>query len=374
MSVFERDSKFWWLYLETTGQRESTNIPIGTTKQQRKDSRALAEQLYIKRMGELVSRQHGIGPKPALTFEAFVKWYDAHVVELHRGRERERQILPRLVEAFGPLLLSEIDRDDVITWRTRRLRTSTVVEHFGGPNGRRYVMPPPGPRTVNREVTILKQIFKAAVPKYLESSAIAGLPALKFTKPKKRYMTPTEETQLLAALRNPADRVIWMIGVDMLLRLTDILDLKKSDDHGTSLEIRDPKGGRGNLVPISDRVRAALDALPDTAGDFLFPHRRTSDTEHDRRHTYITLVSRAARRSGVAWGKKAGGNTFHWATRRTGATRLLRRGGEGIVGAVAAIGGWRDPSMLLKEYEEVTLDDMRKAMGLPDAAEQKKAG
>jgi hypothetical protein len=38
MGVFTRDhSPYWWLYLESTHQKLSTKIRIGTTAEQRKD-------------------------------------------------------------------------------------------------------------------------------------------------------------------------------------------------------------------------------------------------------------------------------------------------------------------------------------------------
>ena len=71
----------------------------------------------------------------------------------------------------------------------------------------------------------------------------------------------------------------------------------------------------------------------------------------------------SAKRAGVPWGKKVGGNTFHWCTRRTGAIRLLRTGtSSDIVSVVQAIGGWKDSDMLLREYNEVTQDEMRAAI------------
>lgn len=366
MSVYERDdSKFWWLYLETTKRKERTEIPVGDTRQQRTDSRRLAEALYHKRMAEHATNQHGLGPRPAVTFATFAKWYDTNVVARHKGAGRERQILPGLIRYFGKSLLTEIDKKAVIEWRTHRLTTPTVVEHFGGPKGKRRVLPAPSPRTVNRETTVLKQVLAAAVPEYLTASPITRLPNLKYTKPLKREMTPDEEAKLLAALRNPADRAIFLIAVDMLVRLGDIIDLRTRDDHGTHLEICDPKQ-RPYPVPFSPRVRAALDALPSTAGDYLFPHRRTAETIEERSHAFGTMIRRAARRAGVPWGKKAGGNTFHWGTRRTGATRLLRDGVD--PGVVAAIGGWKDPTMLLKEYQAVTLADMQAGIARLHAA------
>ena len=45
MGVFKRpDSPYWWLYLETTKQRERTPILLGDTISQRADAKRLAER------------------------------------------------------------------------------------------------------------------------------------------------------------------------------------------------------------------------------------------------------------------------------------------------------------------------------------------
>jgi len=69
MGVFTRpDSLYWWLYLETTKEKERTDFPVGTTTAQRKDSRRLAEALYHERMQAIGARRHKLPsaqPAPA---------------------------------------------------------------------------------------------------------------------------------------------------------------------------------------------------------------------------------------------------------------------------------------------------------------------
>jgi len=367
MSAYTRpDSKWWWIYLETTKTKIKTNILIGTTRAQQKDNAILARDLYHKTMTDLAQGVNHV-TKKAITFNAWADIYDRTAIALHRGHERERQILPRLRAAFGSLLLRQITKDKVLEWRAHRLTTPTVIDHFGGKKGKRRVLPPPAKATVKRELNLLKSILVAAVPTYLAASPIAGKgglgPSEKLPKRKKRIMTADEEAKFLAGFLNPADALVFMIAVDCLVRLTDVLDLKKADDLGLTLRIVDPKNGAELHPPISPRVRTALDALPASAGVYLFPHRRTSPSEQDRRHSYLTLCRRAAERAGVPWGKKVGGNTFHWATRKTGAVRLLRTGtSNDIVSVVQAIGGWADSRVLLDVYNEVTHDEMAAAV------------
>jgi len=227
---------------------------------------------------------------------------------------------------------------------------------------------------VKREINLLKSILKAAVPKYLTASPIAGVGGLgtsqKIVVRQKRVMTKEEEARMLAGFQNPADALVFMIAVDSLLRLSDVIDLRKVDVERGALRALDPKNGVEIDIPLSPRVREGIAALPDNNySAFLFPHRRTAtaddpaESEALRTHAYLTLCRRVAKRAGVPWGKKVGGNTFHWSTRRTGAIRLLRTGtSSDIVSVVQAIGGWKDSDMLLREYNEVTQDEMRAAI------------
>ena len=47
----------------------------------------------------------------------------------------------------------------------------------------------------------------------------------------------------------PSDRALFLLGLDSLVRLNDILDVKREDDQGTQVWIADPKSGGGFWVP-----------------------------------------------------------------------------------------------------------------------------
>jgi integrase len=379
MGVFDRsDSPYWWLYLETApkGERKvNTKIRIGWTAEERKDSRAKAELLYHTRMLQVADRRNGmpVTREPVL-FKVFAPWYDTNVIEHHKGKERERGILARLVEAFGELHLEAITKDVVIAWRTTRRKTPTVIPHFGGPRGKKRVLPPPSARTVNREVDVLQQILAAAVTAgHLAVSPLFGLKDLKIVKPRRRTMSEEEERRLLPQL-SPEDKAIFLVGLDALARMGDVLDLRREDRHGDTLDIRDPKNGEPLTVPISTRLQEALDALsvdPDEP-EWYFPGRRGAATERDRRGGYAKALKRACERAGVPYGRAKGGLTFHWATRRTGATRMIRRGGEKAIGVTQRIGGWKKAEVLIGIYQETITAEMRAAVNTV-APQRKKA-
>ncbi len=368
MGIYSRtDSPYWWMHLETApkGQRKvSTQIRMGFTATERKASRAAAETLYHARSLTASQVHHQLIPVPreAVLFKTFAAWYDTQHIAQHKGREREREILPRLVAAFGHLPLTAVTREVVIEWRTHRRRTPTVIKHFGGPKGPKRKLPPPSARTVNREIDLLQMLLTAAVEVgHLEASPLFGLEDLDVVTPIRRTMSEEEE-RLIAPHLSAEDYAILLIGLDGLVRLGDILDLRRADDTGRELHVRDPKNGTPLRVPISTRLRAALDKVPvtpdATQAVWYFPGRRHAETERDRRNGYVAALYRACEKANVPYGRKANGITFHWATRRTGATRMIRRGGEKAIGVVQQIGGWKDPSVLIGIYQETITDEM----------------
>jgi integrase len=366
MGIFRKaDSKFWWLYLESTKEKIRTTITVGDNKGQIAESRKAARAEYHKRMRTPAAE---IDPtlKPDITFVAWAAWYDDNVIA-HRGAsgaERERAILKRLIKDFGtkpdgtPRLLREFDQELVKEWRTERRNSGTVVEHFGGPKGPRKVFAPPTARSVNREVDLLQMIFTAAVPKYLTHSPLKGLPDLKVVTPRRRVMAVGEEEQILPHLAVD-DRALVIMALDTLARMINVLDFRREDDHGTTALLMGTKNGTSYEVPISTRLRAALDAVPvdPKHPDYYFPRRRVAKTARDRRNVIAGMLRRACKKAHVPYGRGKG-VTFHWGTRRTGTTRLLKAGGEGSIAAVQQIGGWKHVNVPLEIYREVVPEEM----------------
>ena len=127
--------------------------------------------------------------------------------------ERARELVKALRKGFSDELLSTIDPARVQQYMTVRRATASA-------------------NTVNREIDVLKAMLRDAVPKYLEASPIVGIKRLPIVKPKHRLMTFTEERKLLAVATNPLVRALIIIGVDSLVRMNDILDLRREDRRG----------------------------------------------------------------------------------------------------------------------------------------------
>lgn len=364
MSVYKRiDSKYWWLRLESAPkgrQRFPTKVLIGDRTQETA-SRKIAEKVYFAKMGELALEVHGLPVvKEATTFNTFADWHDEHVISTHRGATREREILKQLRKTFGPLDLRAIDKDKVIEWHTARSKVVSVS-------------------TANRELDVLKMILRDATPKYIPASPIAGMKRLTGKKPKRRLLSPDEEARLLKVATDPQDYAIIVVGQDTLMRLGDLLALKRSDRKGVWLYVAHPKGGEPYEVPLSPRAGAALDAIPRERGeenedgaqktgparaDYFFSKFRKAENPRDWRGSVRQRLEFlcAQAEPPVPFGKEQGGITFHWATRRTGATRLLVDKNKPVT-VVQTLGNWKTPDVLLEIYAEAQRADLLDAVG-----------
>lgn len=343
MGVFSRsDSAYWWLYLETVKRKERTEFLIGETTAQKHDSRKLAVDRYHQRMNEVAARLYLLPTAiPAIRFDKYAETYATDVIAQRRGRLRELDALKQLVGDLGHEILSTIDQDRVRAYIKRRRLTVSAA-------------------TVNREVGVLKTMLRDAVPKYLSTHPLGGMSQLKTITPKRRLLTTGEERKLLA-VGDPVDRALLIVGIDTLIRLGDLLDLERADRAGTWLYVRDPKSGTPFDVPLSPRAMKALAAIP---GDsrYYFAKFRRAENPRDWPGSVRQRLERLCKAADLPYGRRIGGITFHWATRRTGATRRLVKQRVSVP-VVQRLGGWKTPDVLLQIYAEADKKDLLAAVG-----------
>jgi integrase len=139
----------------------------------------------------------------------------------------------------------------------------------------------------------------------------------------------------------------WGIG-DVARKLR--AKLQWAQDHGDYLEIHDPKAAP-YVVPVSTRLRAALDALPKTSPYVFAQHARTP-----KGRPSVAKVTQMFRfgcyAAGIRYGRP-GGLTWH-ALRHTGATRALGAGAS--VRDLMALGGWRDMKSMARYTRPTGVD------------------
>lgn len=328
MGLYKRpNSPYWWMVLSAPGRkpkRESTRIPVkAPSAVQRAELKRQAEGVYARAQAAWVLEATGAGPKPAITLSSYLDWYERHVTAHKKGAIRERSMLKRLRTDLGQLELQALTRERIIEWRTRRAR---VVQA----------------RSVNRELDVLKAALSAAVPRYLAASPARGLPRLKAPETAIFTLSHADEQKLLSTL-SAADQAVVITALDTLLRAGDLLRLEWIDDRGDHLTARDPKTGTPHKVPISRRVRAALDALPRTGthARYIFGHRRP---KNGRSVELWRLIDAGAAAAGITT-RRGAGITFH-SLRHTGATRMLAAGVD--LRTVQQIGGWKNLRQLVR--------------------------
>lgn len=322
MGVYTRpDSPFYWFLLERRKQRplrESTGIPTDAgSLEQNKEHRRQAQEAYAARMADLARVRFRLpSTLNRRTFTDHRVWYAAHVSTQKRSARQEASALAILGQFFDSDDLTAIDHARCREWRTHRLRSVSIS-------------------TVQREEALLRHVLTTAVPKYLDTNPLAGLPTLRVTKTDTRIFTPEEEAALLKAAATDEDRAFLTCALDTLLRLTNAKMLTRKQDHGTYL-FSDTKTG-AIRIPISTRLRTALDALPMT-GKFYF---KTYAVESH--YPASAMFAKTCARAKVKTGRSDGGVSFH-CLRHTGASRMLERGAD--VKTVMQIGGWKNLKVL----------------------------
>ncbi|HJS76759.1 MAG TPA: tyrosine-type recombinase/integrase [Burkholderiales bacterium] len=347
MGIFKRpDSKYWWLFLETTRQKERTDILIGETIAQRQDAKRLANEAYQRRMLEIADKKIKRLPddKPQLRFREYAETYATDVIAFRRGARREREMLKPLLLFFGADLLSKVDADRVRAYIAAR---SATVQ----------------PRTVNREVDLLKGMLRDAVPKYLTVSPIVNMKRLKPAPVKRRLLLRGEEKRLLAVCEDDQDRALIVLGIDTMIRLGDLLDLERGERDGSWLRVKHAKNGSDYEAALSPRALTLLKKLEAaTDAAFYFAKFRVARDERDWLGSVRQRFEYLCKKAGLAYGRRRGGLTFHWATRKTGATRYLIDKKKPLP-AVQAQGNWKHPEMLLRIYAEARREDQLQMVG-----------
>lgn len=318
MGVYKRpDSPFWWILIERPPHkavRLSTRIPIdGGSLMQTKANRQQAQEAYATQMADVARhRFHLPGETAARTFKQHREWYAEHVSTQKRGTTREISMLIQLGRHLDPRELAEIDHAVAREWRTARLREVSAS-------------------TVRREEALLKHLLTTAVPKYLERNQLTGLKRIRVADTDTRVLTEDEERRLLRALHAPEDRALVVGAMDTLLRMSNMKNMTHQQDHGTHL-FSDAKAGAVK-IPVSDRLRIALDSLPRKGRPFFPTYHGASN------NLIIRMFQDACTRAKVQLGRKTGGISFH-CLRHTGATRMLAAGVD--VKTVMEIGGWKN--------------------------------
>jgi len=99
------------------------------------------------------------------------------------------------------------------------------------------------------------------------------------------------------------DLLMFIIGINSSLRISDIVKLKREDFDGERLILREKKTSKMKYVYINDSIRKALDELAPESG-YLFPSRKSDENGEVKPITSTQahrIIKDAAKRAGIEY-------------------------------------------------------------------------
>jgi integrase len=117
-------------------------------------------------------------------------------------------------------------------------------------------------------------------------------------------------------------------------------------------------------MALSPRAAAAADALANNESRYLFPKFRRAENPRDWPGSVRQRLEYLCRQAGLPYGRTANGITFHWGTRRSGATDYVVKQGQPLA-SVQQLGGWKTPDVMIGIYNEVSRADLLALVGQP---------
>lgn len=105
------------------------------------------------------------------------------------------------------------------------------------------------------------------------------------------------------------DLLLFIVGINTSLRISDILTLKREDFDGDHIVLHEGKTGKRKTIRINSSLRQAVEALAPTSG-YLFPSRK-GDKPITRTQAW-RILNAAAERAGltIAFGTHSLRKTF----------------------------------------------------------------
>jgi Phage integrase family len=290
---------------------------------------------------------HEATPILSQTFAEYVTWWLPERGPHRSGLMQDQERLTLwLLPYFGQMPLNTITPKQVHQYETKRLKDQSrrlTAGEYG----------PPSAATINRETDTLKTILKDAVQSGDLTAAPDGTPitrSLLFMMPrlktiKRRLVAhkPQETKRLLDAITSPVDKVLVAIAFTHLIRIGNVLNIRYDDlrqlrnEEGERIyEITLPKTKNGDehLITTTPALANLIAALPRSKGQrYLFQHRRTQATTRDWASAVRLMIRRKCQEADIRV------LSTHGATRRSGATQMLRRKIDRKV--IKEVGGWR---------------------------------
>jgi integrase len=134
------------------------------------------------------------------------------------------------------------------------------------------------PQTVKHVIDLLVRLCKFGVDKGLSSGLLFKPTRPKITNNKTEDLTPDQLKALLEAMDkdiNVQARNMMKLALYTGMRRGELFKLKWNDIdfHRGFINIRDPKGGPDQVIPLNDAAKGVLESHPKMKGPYVFPGR-----------------------------------------------------------------------------------------------------
>jgi len=333
--------KTWWYRFMVAGRIIHESAKTTSKKDARKAEKARRKELA----------DHPPAPASAILFkDAASGWLESRQgLVAHNTLRIGRMRLKKLLPEFEKAKLGEITAQDISAYQHRRLE--------GGAQ----------PRTINMDVTVLRQILKANKCWKLEGD----VHPLKERKGIGKALSPDEETRLLAECRKACsghDSAVYPVAVIALntaMRSDEIKNLRweQVDFCKRVLVVEKSKtaAGEGRPIPLNQSALAALIEWAER-----FPRRQPEHYVFPACECRKVDPTRPSKSWRTAWRnavKRAGLRIRFHDLRHTAITKLAEAGAPEQT--IMAIAGHISRQML-EHYSHIRMEAKRKALNAID--------
>lgn len=338
------------LYLEWRENGKRTRLSLGT--RDRKQAVVKAEEL-AERFGEMEEVRRG----PLTLRSLFTLYLEEITPTKAETTQAHDRLAARMYQAYygakvDPAKLGRRHYNAFI----RDRRAGKVPE---------VPQKPVRNRAIERDVRFLLAVFNWATVEredgtvLLQRNPWKGFPVPKETNPRRVPLTEEAEEKLLEHSPNWRFRLALILCRETGRRLSAVLQLRWSDVDLAAGTVRweatHDKNRRGRVTPLPPRALQALREVPRGIGDapvFPAPRKPEEPVSKDTMEGWLAKAKRAA-------GLEVPGLGFHSGKR----SRVRDRDFRELPAAIQEALVDTNHETLRKVYDEVTLDDLRTALG-----------
>jgi integrase len=288
-----------------------------------------AERIFSKRRTAVLEHREGIAPLPTTKLSKVIDDYKEAVKQEHATSDKAERVLQHFLDHVGNRPIADVTAFAVDKWK--RDRAKTVSQS-----------------TVNRELNVIRGLFSRAVAwKKLKTSPLPDVSNFVVDDSRIRVLSDDEIRRVINDAP-PAISLMCRTTLESLLRLSEVLGLRREHIGGSWIEVR-RKGGRVDRVGITPGLRTDL-LNHAHKSDWIF-----GEGELGLPPTQAVISVRVARLF-RAW-KLVGAS--HHTMRHTGITVMLEAGVNPRV--IQRLAGWTSLRML-ERYGHVRDAEMIRAV------------